>query len=99
LISDRLERGNLLMPIDPQSPVEVAKVPTDIEAASLITVLEQAGIKATATGSYTSGFRAEAPGWVSVVVRREDQEQAEAILKQIDGQPVDWSKVDVGKPE
>lgn len=87
------------MTLDPQSPVEVAKVPTDIEAASLITVLEQAGIKAAATGSYTSGFRAEAPGWVSVVVRQEDQERAETLLKQIDRQPVDWSQVDVGKPE
>ncbi len=87
------------MPVDPQSPVEVAKVPTDIEAASLITVLQEAGIKATATGSYTSGFRAEAPGWVAVVVREEDRQRAEKILQQIDRQPVDWSQVDVGKPE
>lgn len=84
---------------DPQSPVEVAKVPTDIEAASIVTLLEEQGIKATATGSYTSGFRAEAPGWVAVVVRQEDKARAEAILKDVDQDPVDWSQVDVGRPE
>lgn len=84
---------------DPHSPVEVAKVPTDIQAASIITLLEEQGIKATATGSYTSGFRAEAPGWVGVVVRREDKARAEAVLKDADQEPVDWSQVDVGRRE
>ncbi len=87
------------MSCDPHSPVEVTKVPTDIAAASIITLLEQQGVKATATGSYTSGMRAGAPGWVGVVVRREDKARAEAILKSIDEQPVDWSQVDVGNPE
>lgn len=87
------------MSSDPHSPVEVAKVPTDIEAASVVTLLESQGVKATATGSYTSGFRAEAPGWVAVVVRQEDRARAEAILKDADQQQVDWSQVDVGRPE
>ena len=53
------------------------------------------------TGGFTAGFRAEAPGDVQIIVRQADLEQARRALEKIQGeQPeIDWSKVDVGKPE
>ena len=87
------------MSTDPESPKTVKSVPSEIEGAAIVAALSEHGIKASTTGDFTSGFRAEAPGWVQVVVRSEDFEKAEQILKQLDDKPVDWSKVDVGEPE
>ena len=84
---------------DPESPKMVKTVPTEIEAAAIVAQLAAHGINASTTGNFTSGFRAEAPGWVQVIVKAEDFEQAEQILAKTDEKPVDWSKVDVGDPE
>lgn len=72
-----------------------------MEAGIIVAALEENGIRATATGATTAGFRAEAPGWVNVLVAEEDVPRAEALLEEIDETPnaVDWSQVDVGKPE
>jgi len=72
-----------------------------MEAGIIVGALEEAGIKATMTGTYTSGFRAEAPGWVQILVSEEDLAAANEILEEVrsgDDQ-VDWSQVDVGEPE
>ena len=87
------------MSTKPESPKTVRSVPSEIEGAAIVAALADHGIKASTTGDFTSGFRAEAPGWVQVVVRSEDFEQAEQILSQLDAKQVDWSKVDVGEPE
>jgi hypothetical protein len=58
-------------------------VPNDIQAAAIVNALADRGIQATVTGSYTSGFRAEAPGWVSVVVRRMDLDLARQTLGEL----------------
>ncbi len=86
---------------DPNHLAVLTRVRTDIEAASIVAALEGRGIKATATGGYTAGFRAEAPGEVSVIVRDEDLSRAKQVLAQIleEQTDIDWSKVDVGKPE
>ena len=87
------------MSADPNSPKVVKSVPSEVEGAAIVASLAEHGIKASTTGDFTSGFRAEAPGWVEVVVKAEDFERAEKILAQLDDKPVDWSKVDVGEPD
>jgi len=89
------------MNVDPESPRAVRTVPSELEAAAIIAALTNHGIEALTTGEYTSGFRAEAPGWVKVVVKYRDLEQADHILAQLEENPdtVDWSKVDVGTPD
>ena len=83
---------------DPNSPTTVKSVPSEIEGAAIVAALAEHEIKASTTGDFTSGFRAEAPGWVSVVVKHRDVERAKQILSQLESKPVDWSKVDVGEP-
>ena len=68
------------MTSDPHRPHVIARVPTDFEAAAIVSALEAAGIKAMAVGGHTAGFRAEAPGDVTVVVPEDEAEQAEAVL-------------------
>lgn len=89
------------MNIDPESPRAVRTVPSELEAAAIVAALANQGIEALTTGGYTSGFRAEAPGWVKVVVKSRDLEQADRILVQLEANPekVDWSKFDVGTPD
>ena len=64
------------MSTDSESPKTVRSVPSEIEGAAIVAALADHGIKASTTGDFTAGFRAEAPGWVQVVVRAEDFEQA-----------------------
>lgn len=85
-------------------PAHIARLtsrPTELEAGIVVATLEENGIRATATGAATAGFRAEAPGWVHVLVAEEDLPRAEALLQEIDQDhdAVDWSQVDVGEPE
>lgn len=85
--------------VSDDSPVLVASAPTSIEANAIASFLVEAGIKATVTGSFTSGFQAEAPGWVRVVVRKIDLPAAEELLKKYRDIEVDWDQVEVGQPE
>ncbi len=68
------------MTSDPHRPHVVTRVPTDFEAAVIVSALEAAGIKAMAVGGPTAGFRAEAPGDVAVVVPEDEAERADAVL-------------------
>jgi hypothetical protein len=73
-----------------------------MEAGIIVAALEQEGIKATTAGEATAGFRAEAPGWVQVLVAEADLRRAQAILEDVrhnHSDEVDWSTVDVGEPE
>ena len=81
--------------------VTLTQVDDEVNASIIISTLEKAGIKATSTGVFTAGFRAEAPGYVSVVVSEKDLVEAQRVLDTIEYQKsdVDWSKVDVGDPE
>ncbi|MGI9519166.1 MAG: putative signal transducing protein [Pirellulaceae bacterium] len=81
--------------------VTLTQVDDEANASIIVGALEKAGIKATCTGVFTAGFRAEAPGYVSVVVSEKDLVEAQRLLDTIEFQKsdIDWSKVDVGKPE
>ena len=86
---------------DPKSPVVLTSVPSEIEAAAIVTAMSAEGIEATATGGLTAGFRAEAPGEVQVMVRREDLAEARRLFDELleNRGDVDWSQVDVGEAE
>lgn len=88
------------MSADPHSPQRLTRVTTEAEAAAIVTALQAQGIRATATGGYTAGFRAEAPGYVTVLVRQQDLAAAQQVLAELrqHGGDVDWSQVDVGDP-
>jgi hypothetical protein len=82
---------------DPNRPEVLLSVPNEIEAAAITTALAEYGVEAFAAGGYTSGFRAEAPGNVKVLVKHADLDRAKQALAGIRQQQdeIDWSKVDV----
>jgi hypothetical protein len=89
------------MATDNENLARLTSVRNEMEAGIIIGALEQEGIQAAMSGVYTAGFRAEAPGWVEVLVAEDDLSRAQAILQQVrdDHSDVDWSNVDVGEPE
>lgn len=83
---------------DLASPQTIAIVPSDLEAAPIVDELSRNGIRASAVGGYTSGFQAEAPGQVHVVVTREDSERAQEVLSDFRQEECDfdWSEEEMG---
>ncbi len=81
--------------------VTLIRTEDEIEATLIAQSLEESGIKATTTGAFTAGFRAEAPGYVNVIVSAKDLAKATKLLESIQrtSDPVDWSQIDVGQPE
>ena len=71
---------------DPGNPVVVATAATEIEAGVIVSALEAEGITARTVGTFTSSFRAEAPGRVSIVVRQDELERAQQVLAQAQGE-------------
>lgn len=87
--------------IDPNNPTVLDRFESEIEAAGVLSALAEHGISATTTGSHTAGFRTEAPGDVSVVVRHCDLPRALEVISEAKAtiKDIDWSAVDVGEPE
>ncbi len=84
------------------SPLEVlVQFPGEVDASIIVNALETEGIKAALTGVNTASFRAEAPGLVSVMVRRDDVDRARQVLEAMQSgkSDTDWENVDVGEPE
>jgi hypothetical protein len=80
----------------------LTSTPQEMDAGIIVAALEENDIKATLSGAATAGFRAEAPGWVQVLVAEEDLPRAQRVLDEVrrnQGDDVDWSQVDVGEPE
>ena len=71
------------MNANPNDLEVLTSVPSEVEAAAIVTVLSDRGIQATAAGGYTSGFKAEAPGTVNVLVKRTDVERARKAIDQV----------------
>ena len=71
------------------------------EGLVVVGALESEGILSTAVGGFTAGFKAEAPGWVQVMVSEEDLPVAQNTLAKLKQEiaEIDWSQVDVGEPE
>ncbi len=72
---------------DPQNnPVNLLSVPNDLEAAMVVSALAAHEVDATTAGEFTSGFRAEAPGLVSVLVRQRDLPRAREVLSELESE-------------
>ncbi|HEY4759674.1 MAG TPA: hypothetical protein VIH42_03760 [Thermoguttaceae bacterium] len=66
---------------DESEKLEVlTRVATETEASLIVQCLTDCGIAATAVGGFTSGFKAEAPGDVSVLVKQGDLANATEAL-------------------
>lgn len=70
---------------DPNRPVVLLRVASEIQAAQIAGLLQEHGIRALVTGGHTAGFRAEAPGDVQVVVRQQDAQEARRLLEELAG--------------
>lgn len=70
---------------DPNVPVMVGEFRTELEASFVVQKLEDHGVRAWTTGELTAGMRAEAPGWVRVLVRASDADRAREALGDEDG--------------
>ncbi len=67
----------------PSHPEVLVRVSDELVAAVIVNTLADQGIWAMAVGGSTSGFKAEAPGDVTVVVRAPDLAQAKQVLDEI----------------
>lgn len=76
--------------------VTVARRRSEIAASILVSVLQDEGIRAVATGGFTAGFRAEAPGEVRVQTLEADAERARQIIAELEAQPQSWPEDEVG---
>ena len=86
---------------DDDNLARLTSVRTESEASIIVGELEARGIQAAMSGVYTANFRAEAPGWVEVLVAEEHLAEAQAMLALVRSERdnIDWSQVDVGEPE
>lgn len=76
---------------DPERPVVLVSLPTESEGAMVVAWLGERDILAMLEGGFTAGFRAEAPGFVKVLVRERDLDQARQALQEYEagGRPPD----------
>lgn len=72
--------------LDQANLVTVAKRQCEASASVLVSVLQDEGIRAIATGGYTAGFRAEAPGVVRVLTFEADAGRAREIISEIEAE-------------
>jgi hypothetical protein len=79
----------------------LTSAPTEMHAGIIVAALEGNGIKCTTSGEATAGMRAEAPGWVQILVAEEDLAKGQAVLEQVlqEADDIDWTQIDVGEPE
>jgi hypothetical protein len=89
------------MALDSENLKTLVTASTEFEASAIASALEAEGIRAQAVGGFTAGFKAEAPGTVSVMVAESDLLRAQAVLADLKKEAghVDWSQVDVDRPE
>jgi hypothetical protein len=89
------------MPQHPEHIALLTSAPTEMHAGIIVAALEENGIKATMSGETTAGMRAEAPGWVQILVAEQDLSRAQATMVDVrrQSEDIDWSQVDVGEPE
>jgi hypothetical protein len=89
------------MTAEPSDLEILVTVSNEVEAAAIVSALLARDVHATAAGGYISGFKAEAPGDVKVLVRHTEAHRAREVLDQLrqDVADIDWSEVDLGEPE
>lgn len=81
LIGRWLAAGVRMTQNDPTRPMKLETFNDNFQASVLVTRLEEVGIKATAVGGFVSGFQAESPGYVDVVVAQSEFQQAKSLYE------------------
>jgi hypothetical protein len=71
-----------MSPVEGDVPVVLTRVATDIEAALLVAVLQENGIRSEMSGALASAFRAEAPGGVDILVHQRDLPRAREVVRE-----------------
>jgi len=82
LIGKWLVAGVKLTENDPTRPKKLETFNDNFQASVLVSRLQENDIKATAVGGFVSGFQAESPGYVDVVVIQSDFDRAKALYDQ-----------------
>lgn len=86
------------MSCDCSRPEILISLSNDIEASALVGALAQYGIDATAVGGFISGFKADAPSSMDILVKCSDLDRARQALAEIherEAEDIDWDSVDV----
>ena len=81
--SSPTERQETPESLDDASLVTVAERSSEVAASILVAALADEGIRAIATGGFTAGFRAEAPGVVRVQTFEKDAERARQVISEL----------------
>ncbi len=83
---------------DDKSLVVLATFPDEALAQMLVDALADADIEAVLEGGVTSGFRAEAPGMVNVLIDERESDNARSVFEDWEhqGEAIDWDSVDLG---
>ena len=89
------------MTADPLEPEVLATVRSVSEAAMIVGDLAERGIEASIGGGDPAGIPVEGTTHVDIVVRHDHLEAARKAYAEIQAEKshIDWSQVDVGKPE
>ena len=77
-----LVAGVKLTENDPTRPRKLEAFTDSYQASILVSRLEEHDIKAIAVGGFVSGFQAESPGYVDVVVAQSEFERAKSLYDQ-----------------
>ena len=81
LLGRWLAAGVRMTENDPTRPMKLETFNDSYQASILVTRLEENGIKATSVGGFVSGFQAESPGYVDVVVVQSEFERAKSLYE------------------
>lgn len=74
----------------------IAQYRTEFEAALVRNTLREAGIPCELAGIHTAGFRAEAPGWVQVLIPARFEARARALLVGIEQGDIEQGDIGQG---
>ena len=67
-------------------PVILGQYPTEIQATSAANMLREAGIRCELVGGASSGFKAESPGYVRILVSQADAQRARQLIEEFDAE-------------
>ncbi|MHC4911239.1 MAG: hypothetical protein ACYTF9_16165 [Planctomycetota bacterium] len=81
--------------------IVIAQVTSEWQATLLADALRDHGVDAQVAGALTSQFRAEAPGYVRVIVPETQAAKASAALEahRAEVSEIDWSQIDTETQE
>lgn len=71
---------------DHPEPVIIGQYPTEIQATFAANMLREAGIRCELLGGASSGFKAETPGYVRLLVSQLDEAKARELLEEFEAQ-------------